>query len=217
MSVHRISIRGGSFSGLLDQPDGKTELHVVIVNAANVSRAFYAKDYVPNASSLPTCWSVNTQTPSPDVPDLQKQCSRCLDCTQNIRGSGKEGSGRACRFLQHLAVVEENTLDVVYRLQVPSASIFGKANSGNKMSLEAYSRFLANHGTPSVAVVTKIFFDTASAMPKLCFAAVRALEERELSIAREMVEHEDTLAAIQFTTNTSDRSPFLATDGFIYD
>ena len=115
--MHRISIQGSKFTGLVDQLEDNicSFIDVVIVNAADVSRSYYKDDYVAGAKKLPTCWSTDTQRPAPEVPEDQKQSARCLDCTQNIRGSGNAG-GRACRFHQRLAVVEEHALDTVYQL-----------------------------------------------------------------------------------------------------
>jgi hypothetical protein len=100
----------------------------------------------------------------------------------------------------------------MYRLQVPSASIFGKSNTS--MSLETYSRFLAKHGTPSATVVTRIYFDTTSNMPRLCFAPSRALRTEELDVVRGVVSQPDTLKAITFEVVDRTQSPFPVSKGF---
>ncbi len=215
--MRRISIQGGRFTGIENQPEGSVcnSIDVVIVNAAEVSRSYYKDDYVVGVKKLPTCWSTDTQRPSPEVPEDQMQSARCLDCVQNVRGSGSAG-GRACRFHQRLAVVEDCALDIVYQLQVPASSIFGKERGGG-MPLQAYSKFLAGHGTPSIAVVTRIGFDEGSSVPKLNFYPQRPLEEKELEEVRLMVDHDDTLQAIAFTVdayNANTRSPFAETEGF---
>lgn len=215
--MRRISIQGGKFTGLVDQPEGSIccSIDVVIVNAADVSRSYYKEDYVVGAKKLPTCWSTDTQRPAPEVPEDQRQSARCLDCTQNVRGSGNAG-GRACRFHQRLAVVEDHALDTVYQLQVPASSIFGRERGGG-MPLQAYSKFLSGHGTPSIAVVTRIGFDEGSSVPKLTFYPQRPLEEKELEEVRLMVDHEDTLQAIAFKVdlhNVNGGSPFAETEGF---
>ena len=106
-----------------------------------------------------------------------------MDWSYNIRGSGAKG-GRACRFYQRLAVVEESDFDTVYQLQVPASSIFGKGASKGSMSLQTYAKFLSGHGTSSMAVVTRISFDENSSVPKLFFYPRRALEEEELETIR---------------------------------
>jgi len=212
--MRRISLQGNKFTGLDFQADA-TSIDVIIVNAAAVSRSYYKDAYDPNAKRLPTCWSSDTQKPSPDVPSDQKQSARCIDCSQNIRGSGA-GGGRACRFSQRLAIVEEKALDTVYQLQVPASSIFGKAQGRSSMPLQAYAKFLSGHGTPSAAVVTRISFDAGSPVPKLFFYPQRPLEEEELRLVRGIVDTDDTLAAIAFDIVPHNRegSPFAATEGF---
>ena len=87
--MRRISIQGGRFTGIENQPEGSVcnSIDVVIVNAAEVSRSYYKDDYVVGVKKLPTCWSTDTQRPSPEVPEDQMQSARCLDCVQNVRGS----------------------------------------------------------------------------------------------------------------------------------
>ena len=212
--MRRISIQGSKFSGL-DQQVGSTHIDVVIVNAAAVSRSYYKGDYDPKAKRLPTCWYTDTQRPAPEVPPDQRQSARCIDCTNNVRGSGSGGS-RACRFSQRLAIVEEQVLDTVYQLQVPASSIFGKAQGRSSMPLQAYAKFLSGHGTPSAAVVTRISFDTGSPVPRLFFYPQRPLEEKELQKVRLMVDDDETLAAIAFNIAPHNRggSPFSKTEGF---
>ena len=157
----------------------------------------------------------NTETPSLDVPEDQRQSGRCLDCTQNIRGSGK-GTGRACRFVQRIAIVLEDDLETVYQLQLPPTSIFGDAVKGD-MPLRAYARYLEARETPFVALVTSIYFDTESNIPKLFFRPVRPLEEQELETVKRMMEHEDTTKALTLnvvTVEDINESPFAVTDGF---
>ncbi len=212
--MRRVSIQGSRFNGL-DQEVGSTHIDVVIVNAAAVSRSYYKGDYDPKAKRLPTCWSSDTQRPAPEVPPDQRQSARCIDCTNNVRGSGS-GGGRACRFSQRLAIVEEQALDTVYQLQVPASSIFGKAQGRSSMPLQAYAKFLSGHGTPSATVVTRISFDTGSPVPRLFFYPQRPLEEKELQKVRLMVDDDETLAAIAFNIAPHNRggSPFSKTEGF---
>jgi len=214
--MRRISIQGGKFTGLESSADGSKSIDVIIVNAAEVSRSYYKGEYDPKVKKLPYCWSANTQTPAPEVPEDQRQSTRCMDCVNNVRGSGN-GSGRACRFHQRLAVVEERVLDKVYQLQVPASSIFGKERGKGTMPLQAYAKFLSGHETPSIAVVTRISFDGDSSVPKLFFYPQRPLEEEELDEVRFMVDHDDTLQAIAFTVdayNVNGGSPFIEVEGF---
>jgi len=212
--MNRISIREKTFRGL--PTEGLTNVPVVIVGVAFVSRIYYKDAYSSEKVAKPTCWSSNNETPALDVPENQRESARCIDCTQNIRGSGR-GTGRACRFVQRLALVLEDDLETVYQLQLPPTSIFGDAVKGG-MPLRAYARYLEARETPFVALVTDMYFDAESDTPKLFFRPVRPLEEQELETVKGMMDHEDTTKALTLnvTPAVEDRSesPFAVTDGF---
>ena len=203
---HRISLRGGRFRELVigDQVNVKSDgfLNVVVINAAKLSRTYYKGAYDAENPSAPTCWSPDTQTPSADVPKDQIQASRCMDCPQNIKGSG-QGESRACRFSQRLAILLEGQMGTVYQLQLPATSIFGEARDGN-MGMQAYAKYLKAHKTPSIAVVTQMSFDENSDTPKLFFKAVRPLNEDELNQAVSMKDSEDAIKAITLTVSQTD-------------
>ena len=161
----------------------------VLVNAAPISRSYYEEEYDPSV--------------------------RCMDCKHNIRGSGY-GSSRACRFSQRLAILPEEDFGTVYQLRLPATSIFGEARDGN-LPMQAYARFLKEHDTPAVAVITQMYFDDDSPTPKLFFKPKRPLTEDELREAGDMINHVDTIRAItlEFTPFKSSKiSPFAETDGF---
>ena len=83
--------------------------------------------------------------------------------------------------------------------------------------MQAYARFLKEHDTPAVAVITQMYFDDASPTPKLFFKPKRPLTEDELREAGDMINHADTIRAItlEFTPfENSKISPFAETDGF---
>ena len=203
---HRISLRGGRFRELVngEQVNVKSDgfLNVVVINAAKLSRTYYKGAYDAENPSAPTCWSPDTQTPSADVPKDQIQASRCMDCPQNIKGSG-QGESRACRFSQRLAILLEGQMSTVYQLQLPATSIFGEARDGN-MGMQAYAKYLKAHKTPSIAVVTQMSFDENSDTPKLFFKAVRPLNEGELNQAVSMKDSEDAIKAITLTVSQTD-------------
>ena len=216
--MRRISIRDKLFTECIGEDEvlvDDDEYNMVVVNAASISRAYYEGDYDPDRLMLPTCWSADTQVPSPDVPQEQRQANRCMDCPHNIRGSGY-GSSRACRFSQRLAIAPEDRLREVHQLRLPATSIFGQARDGN-MPMQAYARFLSNHDTPAITVLTKMYFDTDSDTPKLFFKPSRSLRDEELSVASEMINHPDTIRAItlEYTPfEGSMKSPFAETSGF---
>ena len=212
--MRRLSIRGGQFTDVGGEEQNLIgdSVNVVIVNAAPVSRSYFGNQFDPNVSTAPICWSDDTQRPATKVPEEKIQARRCMDCTQNVRGSGENG-GRACRFQQRLAVVFEGNLEEVYQLQIPASSIFGRAHGG-KMGMQEYARHLAAHDTSVTSVVTNITFDKDSVVPKLYFKPVRPVSS-ELGIKlSEMVVHEDTKRAItSFVPVISEPSPFAKVDG----
>ena len=211
--IKRISIRNRQFDGLPEM--AKDSVNVIVVGIAYMSRIYYADDYNPSKVALPTCWSSDTDSPATDVPVEQRQAGRCLDCVNNIKGSGK-GQSRACKFVQRLAVVTEDDLETVYQLQLPPTSIYGDAVKG-EMPLRAYARYLEARETPFIAVISKIYFDESSDTPKLFFRPIRPLEEQELETVKEMQDHEDTINAMtKIVAPIEDRSvsPFDEVDGF---
>lgn len=214
--MRRLSIRGGVFTDI--QSDKQEvigdSVNVIIVDAAPVSRSYFGDKFDPNVSTAPICWSDDTQRPSSNVTQDNLQSSRCMDCTQNVRGSGDNG-GRACRFQQRLAVVFEGDIEEVYQLQIPANSIFGRAQGGN-MGMQEYARHLSAHDTSVVSVVTNITFDKDSVVPKLYFKPMRALASRDGIAVSKMMVHEDTKRAItSFVPVTREPSPFgVVADGF---
>jgi hypothetical protein len=216
--ARRISLRGGRFREMVggEQVNVKSDgfLNVVILNAAKLSRTYYSGAYDAENPSAPTCWSADTQAPASEVPAGQRQASRCMDCPQNIKGSG-QGESRACRFNQRIAVFLEGNMDEVYQLQLPATSIFGDAKDG-KMGMQAYAKYLKAHKTPSIAVVTQITFDENSATPKLLFKAVRPLSEEELQQAVASKNSEDAIKAITLTVSQTDKVQAIR-DGAVAD
>jgi hypothetical protein len=200
-TVKRISVRNRRFEGLPETAEDS--VNVIVVGIAYMSRIYYADAYDPNKVALPTCWSSE---------------GRCLDCVNNIKGSG-QGQSRACKFVQRLAVVMEDDLETVYQLQLSSASIFGDA-IGVNMPLQAYARYLEAQNTPIVAVITKVFFDPSSDRPKLFFRPMRPLEEQEYEAVQIMMKHPDTTKAITLNVvpvEDGGASPFDEVDGFIFN
>ena len=204
---NRISLRGGRFRQMVsgEQVNVKSDglLNVVVINAAKLSRTYYAGAYDPENPTPPACWSPDTQTPSKDVPADTRQASRCMDCPQNIKGSG-QGESRACRYNQRVAVMLEGEYDTVYQLQLPATSIFGEAKDG-KMGMQAYAKYLKAHKTPSIAVLTQMYFDENSDTPKLFFKPVRPLTEEELNQAVSMKDSDDAIKAITLTVSQTDK------------
>lgn len=205
----RISIEGNVFREIIGGKEVRVSedraMQVVVVNAATLSRTYYAGTYVKGQKMKPTCWSSDTQSPDPAVPADQRQANYCKDCKQNIKGSAAQGDGRACRFAQRVAVVlaGDNGIDEhVYQVNLPATSVFGDSD-GQKMPLQAYGRYLKAHNTHIISVVTEMRFDPAGQM-KLVFKPVRALNEAELRSVLALREHPDTVKAITMTVSQMD-------------
>ena len=213
--MRRISLYSRKFSIVVGKETAIIEedfKDIVVVNAAPVSRSYFENAYDPNRSVAPTCWSADTQRPSVDVPQENKQAARCMDCPQNIRGSGSN-RGRACRFAQRIAVVFEDQLDEVYQLQLPATSIYGRGNGGH-MPMQDYVKFLSSRGSVATRIVTRVYFDERSSIPKLYFKPIRALDEDEITKVSDLKNHPDTIKAISFTVSAEPTSPFSAVEGF---
>lgn len=207
----RISIEGNVFREIVGGKEVRVSedraMQIVIINAAPVSRTFYAGTYVKGQKMKPTCWSSDTQSPDATVPEDQRQAKFCKDCAQNIKGSAANGEGRACRYAQRVAIalasdggVDEN----VYQINLPATSVFGDAE-GQKMPLQAYGRYLKAHNTHVISVVTEMRFDPAGQM-KLVFKPIRPLNETELRTVLALRDHPDTVKAITFTVSQMDRA-----------
>ena len=199
----RISIKGAKFremvSGEQTQVRKDDFLNVVIVNAGALSRAYYEGEYDSDNPTPPACWSPDNKKPDAEVEN--PQAKTCESCPQNVKGSGK-GESRACRFNQRIAVLLEGDLDTVYQLQLPATSIFGKDKKG--MGMQQYVAFLKSKGAPSIGVITKMYFDEDSAVPKLFFKPERPLKEEELKQALEARESPQALNAITMTVSKVD-------------
>lgn len=206
-SSRRISIKGGRFrlmvGGEQVHVSKEESLNVIVIDAAEVSRTYYEGAYDPEKTAAPTCWSHDSRVPAPEVPEDQRQAARCADCPMNIKGSG-QGNSRACRFAQRLAVMLEGDLDKVYQLQLPPTSIFGQAD-GNKMPMQAYAKYLAEHKSPIQAVVTTMYFDDSSETPKLFFKPARMVNEEETEALAKHIDGDAVKNAITLTVSQSDK------------
>jgi hypothetical protein len=209
LGSRRISIKGGVFREYIGGKEYRVSeersMNVVIIKAApKVSRIFYAGSYSEGEAVSPTCWSSDSQRPDEKVKAENKQSATCLNCPQNIKGSG-QGESRACRYQQRLAVVIDGEIDKeeVYQLVLPPTSVFGDGEKG-KLPLQAYARHLKNHGTPITGVVTEMRFDTASPTPKLVFKPVRPVTEDEFLKIQDLKESKEAIQAITLTVAQTD-------------
>ena len=209
-----ISIRGGVWRMMVGgeqvgQNEERSMPMVIIATSKGTQRTFYAEKYEEGKDIRPSCWSSEGIVPNEEVPTESRQSVNCGTCQQNIEGSG-EGKARACRFSKRIAVTLENDIaGNVYRLTVPAKSLFGRPD-GDKMTLQAYGKFLSGHGIPITGVVTEARFDTSEAVPVLKFRAVRPLTEQEWNTAKAQSTTEDVRAALELRfTPKKDNAPAL--------
>lgn len=205
-SGKRISIKGGVFRLVVDGKEVTAiedrHLDIVIVNAApKVSRTFYAGTYTEGAATAPTCYSQDGDKPDASV--KAPQHSNCANCPQNVSGSG-QGTSRACRYSQRLAVVLANDVEGdVMQLSLAATSIFGKAEGENR-PLQDYARHLSAQGIDPTMLITRMKFDTKAPVPKLFFKAMRWLSEDELNTCQEKGVSEEALKAVTMTVSQQD-------------
>ncbi len=204
LGQRRISIKGGVFREMIGSKEYRTSedrsMGVVIIKAApSVHRTYFEGAYVEGQNASPHCWSSNSQTPDVSVPEDQRQASKCMDCPQNVKGSG-QGDSRACRYQQRIAVLLEGEVEKreVYQVILPATSVFGDGEKG-KLPLQAYAKHLKAHRTPIAGVITEMRFDTSSPTPKLVFKPVRPITEDELEVVREMRDSVEAEEAIKLT------------------
>lgn len=213
-SSRRISLKGSRFrlivGGEQVSVSKSDTMNVIVVDAANVARTYYEGTYDPEKTSKPVCWSHDTNVPAPEVPADQRQATHCAKCPMNVKGSG-QGNSRACRFSQRIAVMLEGELDKIYQLQIPAASIFGQAD-GNKLPLQAYAKYLAEHNTPIQGVVTSMYFDENSESPKLFFKPARMVDGDETAALLGHIDGDEVKKALTMTVSQTDRSDAPAPD-----
>lgn len=207
LGARRISIKGGVFREFIGGKEYRVSeeraMNVIIIKAApSISRVYYAGTYSEGATIAPACWSSDNQRPAKEV--TNRQAETCLNCPQNIKGSGANES-RACKYQQRVAVLLEGETEKreVYQLVLPSTSIFGDGEKG-KLPLQAYARHLKSNGTPITGVITEMRFDTASPTPKLTFKPIRVVTEEEFEVVKEMKDSQAAISAITLTVAQTD-------------
>jgi hypothetical protein len=202
IGLKRISVRGSVWRMMVNGKEvAKNEeraMQVVIVAAGpKISRSYYAKQWSEgDEPTAPDCWSADGEFA--DAKAANPQSKRCMDCPQNMKGSG-QGDSRACRYSQRLAVVLANDLNGdIFQLVLSAQSIFGEGSPG-KWPLQMYAKMIGSKGIPVTAVVTEMRFDTDSSTPKITFKPLRILEAHEHQSVIKQGESEAAKKAITMT------------------
>lgn len=206
--MKRISIKGGVWRMMVGGKEitrnEDRALNVVVVAASETFRTYYDTQYKEGITNTgPVCWSTNSQTPDPK--SSKPQASRCIDCPQNVKGSG-QGDSRACRYNQRLAVVLANDIEKgdIYQLQIPPASIFGDGEPG-KWPIRAYATMLFTNNVPITAVATEMRFDTNSATPRITFKPAAVLSVQQQARIMELAETTEAKQAITLSVAEVDK------------
>lgn len=181
VSVNRISLKqsrfrlvvGGKETHVL--PQNHLDVVVVRVNKG-MNKSWYKKKWNPNDEpQAPDCYSEDGIRPHPASRD--KQHGNCAECPMNQFGSSINpqtgAKGKACADTKRMSIIPAVQVDSdMYQLSVPAASLKDWA---------AYVRMLSttNPPVPYNAVVTRVSFDTTQSFPKLLFAPVKYLTDRE--------------------------------------
>lgn len=159
------------------------EINAIIVAALpKVSRVFYKEAFDPKKeATAPDCWS--NFGDKPDDASPLKQHSNCLDCPQNIKGSGANGS-KACRYQRRVAMLldGDDTGDL-YQFNIPAKSLFGKGQ-GNVHPFESYVKYLIANGESPDTVVTNISYDINADSMELLFTPLRRISDEEAERVR---------------------------------
>ena len=203
-SFLRIATKNGRFW----MRQGKTELHstgepidvTILAAQPAVGRIFYAKDYDGDAIA-PSCASDDGARPSKEIKSpVSKTCDICPN---NIAGSGKNGTGRACGYVKRLVVALSDELEGtnearVFVLDTKSMSIFGKGDGKSLLTLNELSNKLREpkagmpNGTPVETLRTTVQFDHNSTVPKLFFTPIAYLSEHGVVRATELMGLDST-------------------------
>lgn len=158
------------------------QLDVIIVDwLLEPSRKFYAGAYDKNAkATLPDCWS--NDGVKPEAGAKNPQAKSCMECPKNVKGSGQNGQGKACRYERRLAVlVAGDPSGDIYQITVPGQSLF-KDVGGNVYGFENYKKFLlANNAAPDT-VVTSLIYDTSVDTAKIGFKATNYLNVNQAAL-----------------------------------
>lgn len=180
------------------------EINVIIVSHLDpVSRQLYLKDYDPQAKpTLPDCWS--NLGDIPDVKAPSPQGASCNTCPKNVKGSGKNGKGRACRYNRRLAVMAEgDPSGDIYQLSVAGGSLFGEG-ADDVYPFEGYRNFLEANGEGTDTVVTKVMYDLDADTMTLRFKPVRHLTQEECDMVDAAQADPETARFISLTVTQTE-------------
>lgn len=140
---------------------------VLVASAENITKAWYAKGYVPGSTDAPDCSSNDGKVPAPGV--KQPQCSNCAACPKNAFGSHPvTGRGKACADRKLVVLVWEGAPDELMTFNVPTMSM---------QSLRKLDTELRNANIPVQSVLVEMGFDPSTQYPVVKIAAVGFVDQ----------------------------------------
>lgn len=214
-TIRRIQLSNGrTFKRIVSgEQIGKAvpnQLDVIVVDwLMEPSRKFYAGAFDPNAkATLPDCWS--NDGVSPEAGAKNKQAPSCAACPKNVKGSGSNGKGKACRYERRLAVlVAGDPSGDVYQISIPGASLFSD-NDGSIYGFEGYKKFLFANDEALDTVVTRIIYDAEADTAKVGFKAARHLTETEAAFVDAAQDDPETERYTKLTVGAVDGAKAIA-------
>jgi hypothetical protein len=209
VSMRRIGLSNGrTFKRIVGgEQIGKSvsdQLEVIIVDwMPEPSRKFYLAAYDKDAkATLPDCWS--NDGVKPDAGSKNRQQDTCASCLKNVKGSGTNGKGKACRYERRLAVlIAGDPSGDVYQIAIPGASLFADTE-GSAYGFESYRKFLMANNEAFDTVVTRIVYDTEADTAKVRFKATRHLTEVESGLVDLAQDDPETERYIKLTVGAVD-------------
>jgi hypothetical protein len=207
--MRRISISNGrTFKRIVSgEQIGKAvsdQLEVIIVDwMAEPSRKFYLAAYDKDAkATLPDCWS--NDGVAPEAGTKNKQAPSCAACPKNVKGSGSNGKGKACRYERRLAIlIAGDPSGDVYQISIPGASLFADTE-GSAYGFEGYRKFLMANNEAFDTVATRIIYDTEADTAKVRFKATRHLTEVESGLVDSAQDDPETERYTKLTVGAVD-------------
>ncbi len=205
---NRISIKGSRFRFI--QGGQQVGVHdqvyldvVIFAMAQSVQRQYYDKAFEEDSKEKPTCWSHDGKVPAADA---QQQSPQCATCPQNVKGSARQGNGKACAYKKRVVMLAPDDIDgAAYCHDVNGQSMFGEQlEAQNLFSFKGYFEKLSAHGVAIDAIVTRMTFDSNASVPKLHFSPIRALTEEEYASVSARAEDEEVLKMLQDLTNVEE-------------
>ena len=156
----------GANGQVFTQPQ-RTVNVVLIAGAANITKAWYAKSFVPGSKEAPDCFSNDGRTPAPGV--KMKQCDTCAGCPKNAFGSHPvTGRGKACGDRKMVVLVWDQAPDQLMTFNVPTMSHNALKNLDNQ---------LREARIPLQAVLVQLSFDPNVTYPVVKMSAVGFLPQ----------------------------------------